>query len=100
EHWDYPVAFPPMRPETTIAVVLAARGDRQLHVAETEKYAHVTYFCNGGEEDSYEGEERCLVPSPQDVPTYDHKPEMSAPEAAGAFSARLGGGASRGPAVR
>ena len=82
EDWDYPVAFEEARPETTIAAVLAERGDRQLHVAETEKYAHVTYFFNGGEEDPYPGEERCLVPSPRDVPTYDLKPEMSAPEAA------------------
>ncbi len=88
EHWSYPVAFPPARPETTIAEVLANRGDRQLHVAETEKYAHVTYFFNGGEEDPYEGEERCLVPSPREVPTYDLKPEMSAAEAAGAFVSR------------
>jgi 2,3-bisphosphoglycerate-independent phosphoglycerate mutase len=88
EHWDYPVAFGPMHPETTIAAVLAARGDRQLHVAETEKYAHVTYFFNGGEEDPYPGEERCLVPSPQEVPTYDHKPEMSAPEAAAEFASK------------
>jgi 2,3-bisphosphoglycerate-independent phosphoglycerate mutase len=88
EHWTYPVAFPPMRPETTIAAVLAGRGDRQLHVAETEKYAHVTYFFNGGEEDRFEGEERCLVPSPRDVPTYDLKPEMSAPEVAASFASR------------
>jgi 2,3-bisphosphoglycerate-independent phosphoglycerate mutase len=88
EHWTYPVAFPPMRPETTIAAVLAGRGERQLHVAETEKYAHVTYFFNGGEEDLYEGEERCLVPSPRDVPTYDLEPEMSAPEVASSFAAR------------
>jgi 2,3-bisphosphoglycerate-independent phosphoglycerate mutase len=86
ERWSYPVAFPPARPQTTIAAVLAERRDRQLHVAETEKYAHVTYFFNGGEEDPYEGEERCLVPSPRDVPTYDRKPEMSAPEAAAAFA--------------
>ena len=78
EDWDYPVAFPPARPEVTLAAVLAERGIAQLHVAETEKYAHVTYFFNGGEEDAYEGEERCLVDSPRDVPTYDHKPEMSA----------------------
>ena len=74
EGWPYPVAFPPERPETTIAAVIAARGERQLHVAETEKYPHVTYFFNGGEERPYEGEERELVPSPRDVPTYDHKP--------------------------
>jgi 2,3-bisphosphoglycerate-independent phosphoglycerate mutase len=86
EHWSYPVAFAPARPETTIAGVLAARHDRQLHAAETEKYAHVTYFFNGGEEDQYDGEERRLVPSPRDVSTYDLKPEMSAPEAAREFA--------------
>jgi 2,3-bisphosphoglycerate-independent phosphoglycerate mutase len=65
--------------------VLAAQGASQLHVAETEKYAHVTYFFNGGEEAPLPGERRELVPSPRDVPTYDHKPQMSAPEAATAF---------------
>jgi 2,3-bisphosphoglycerate-independent phosphoglycerate mutase len=60
--------------------VLAQHGVRQLHAAETEKYAHVTYFFNGGEEDEHPGEDRMLVPSPRDVPSYDHKPEMSAPE--------------------
>jgi 2,3-bisphosphoglycerate-independent phosphoglycerate mutase len=85
EDWSYPVLFPPRRPAITIAQVLSDRGLRQLHVAETEKYPHVTYFFNGGEEDPYEGETRELVPSPRDVPTYDHKPEMSAREAAGAF---------------
>jgi 2,3-bisphosphoglycerate-independent phosphoglycerate mutase len=85
EGWPYPVAFPPERPQTTIAGVIADRGERQLHVAETEKYPHVTYFFNGGEETAYDGEERELVPSPRDVPTYDHKPQMSAPEAAQAF---------------
>ena len=88
EEWDYPVAFPPERPAETLASVLAARGVRQLHVAETEKYPHVTYFFNGGEEHAYDGEERCLVDSPRDVPTYDHKPEMSAPAAADAFVER------------
>jgi 2,3-bisphosphoglycerate-independent phosphoglycerate mutase len=90
EDWDYPVAFPPERPATTLASVLEARGLAQLHVAETEKYAHVTYFFNGGEEDSHEGEDRCLVDSPRDVPTYDHKPEMSAHGAAAAFVERWG----------
>jgi 2,3-bisphosphoglycerate-independent phosphoglycerate mutase len=85
EDWDYPVAFPPERPEMTLARLLSERGDAQLHVAETEKYPHVTYFFNGGEEDPYEGEVRELVDSPRDVPTYDHKPEMSAREAADAF---------------
>jgi 2,3-bisphosphoglycerate-independent phosphoglycerate mutase len=86
EDWDFPVAFPPERPATTLAATLAERGVAQLHVAETEKYAHVTYFFNGGEEHPYEGEERYLVDSPRDVPTYDHKPEMSAVAAADAFA--------------
>jgi 2,3-bisphosphoglycerate-independent phosphoglycerate mutase len=86
EGWPYPVAFPPARPATTLPVVVAERGIRQLHVAETEKYPHVTYFFGGGEEDPQPGERRELVPSPRDVPTYDHKPEMSAVEAARAFA--------------
>jgi 2,3-bisphosphoglycerate-independent phosphoglycerate mutase len=85
EDWDHPVAFPPERPAVTLASTLASRGLSQLHVAETEKYAHVTYFFNGGEEEPYEGEDRHLVDSPRDVPTYDHKPEMSAREATDAF---------------
>jgi 2,3-bisphosphoglycerate-independent phosphoglycerate mutase len=88
EGWPYPVAFPPQRPAATLSAVVAAAGARQLHVAETEKYAHVTYFFNGGEESPYAGEERELVASPRDVPTYDHEPEMSAREAADAFVAR------------
>ena len=86
EQWAYPAAFPPARPAMTMARLLAARGDRQLHVAETEKYPHVTYFFNGGEEEPYPGEVRELVDSPRDVPTYDHKPEMSAAGAAREFS--------------
>jgi 2,3-bisphosphoglycerate-independent phosphoglycerate mutase len=85
EGWPYPVAFPPSPPETTLARVLSQAGARQLHVAETEKYAHVTYFFNGGHEAEWEGEERHLVPSPRDVATYDEKPAMSAAEAADAF---------------
>ena len=85
EGWPYPVAFPPERPQTTISAVLAASGARQLHVAESEKYPHVTYFFNGGDEAPCRGERRELVASPRDVPTYDHKPEMSAREAAAAF---------------
>jgi 2,3-bisphosphoglycerate-independent phosphoglycerate mutase len=85
EDWEFPVAFLPERPKTTLASTLAERGIAQLHVAETEKYAHVTYFFNGGEEHPYKGEERYLVDSPRDVPTYDHKPEMSAEAAADAF---------------
>jgi 2,3-bisphosphoglycerate-independent phosphoglycerate mutase len=87
EGWPWPVAFPPHRPETTLTKVVAEAGLRQLHVAETEKYPHVTYFFGGGEEEPAAGERRELVPSPRDVPTYDHKPEMSAREAAGAFVA-------------
>jgi 2,3-bisphosphoglycerate-independent phosphoglycerate mutase len=83
--WPYPVAFPEQRPETTLAETIAASGGRQLHVAETEKYAHVTYFFNGGREQELAGEEHVLVESPRDVPTYDHKPEMSARAAADAF---------------
>jgi 2,3-bisphosphoglycerate-independent phosphoglycerate mutase len=85
EGWPYPVAFPPERPAVTLPELLSARGARQLHVAETEKYPHVTYFFAGGEEKPYAGERRELVPSPREVPTYDHKPQMSAPEAAAAF---------------
>jgi 2,3-bisphosphoglycerate-independent phosphoglycerate mutase len=85
EGWTHPVAFPPERPQVTLSGVLAEQKIRQLHVAETEKYPHVTYFFNGGEETPYAGERRELVPSPRDVPTYDHKPQMSAPEAADAF---------------
>jgi 2,3-bisphosphoglycerate-independent phosphoglycerate mutase len=85
EGWSYPVAFPPERPSVTLAGTIAATGARQLHVAETEKYAHVTYFFNGGVEAPQAGERRELAPSPRDVPTYDHKPEMSAAQAAAEF---------------
>jgi 2,3-bisphosphoglycerate-independent phosphoglycerate mutase len=73
-----PVALEEQKVRNTLAEVLAASGARQLHCAETEKYAHVTYFLNGGKEDEWEGETRVLVPSPRDVPSYDLKPEMSA----------------------
>ncbi len=68
EGWPYPVAFPPEHPSVTLSRVLADRARRQLHVAETEKYPHVTYFFNGGEEAPCDGERRELVPSPRDVP--------------------------------
>jgi len=90
--WPYPVAFPEQRPQTTLAETIAASGGRQLHVAETEKYAHVTYFFNGGREQELEGEEHCLVESARDVPTYDLKPEMSARAAADAFVEHWGAG--------
>jgi 2,3-bisphosphoglycerate-independent phosphoglycerate mutase len=85
EGWPYPIAFAPRRPAITLSHVIALSGARQLHVAETEKYPHVTYFFNGGEETPYSGERRELVASPRDVPTYDHKPQMSAREAVAAF---------------
>jgi 2,3-bisphosphoglycerate-independent phosphoglycerate mutase len=80
-----PAAFPPFSMARIVAEVLAENGKSTLRTAETEKYPHVTYFFNGGEEKPYAGEVRELVPSPRDVPTYDHKPEMSAREAADAF---------------
>jgi 2,3-bisphosphoglycerate-independent phosphoglycerate mutase len=80
-----PVAFVSQRPSVTLPSVVAATGGRQLHVAETEKYPHVTYFFGGGKEVPEEGEVRELVASPRDVPTYDHKPEMSATAATDAF---------------
>ncbi len=100
EGWKYPVAFRSDRPQVTIAEVIAQRGERQLHVAETEKYAHVTYFFNGGVEREHAGEQRCLVQSPRDVPTYDLKPEMSAAAAAGEFATRWRDGVERGDGFR
>ena len=87
-----PVAFGEQVVEHTLAETLATAGARQLHTAETEKYAHVTYFFNGGVEEPWPGEERILVPSPRDVPSYDHKPEMSARELASRFAAEIGSG--------
>ncbi len=82
DDFDFPVAFAEHVVEDTLAEVLAAHGVRQLHAAETEKYAHVTYFLDGGREEPFAREDRILVASPRDVPSYDHKPEMSAPELA------------------
>ncbi|MGH3009540.1 MAG: 2,3-bisphosphoglycerate-independent phosphoglycerate mutase [Gaiellaceae bacterium] len=76
----FPVAFPEQDIRGTLAEVLSEHGIGQLHAAETEKYAHVTYFLDGGREQPFEGEERILVDSPRDVPSYDQKPEMSAQE--------------------
>ena len=78
EDFPFPVVFDEQEVTGTLAEVLSEAGIRQLHAAETEKYAHVTYFFNGGEEREWEGETRILVPSPRDVPSYDLKPEMSA----------------------
>jgi 2,3-bisphosphoglycerate-independent phosphoglycerate mutase len=85
DHGERLVAFAPARPTVTLPRVIAARSGLQLHVAETEKYPHVTYFFGGGKERPEEGERRELVASPRDVPTYDLKPEMSAPAATEAF---------------
>jgi 2,3-bisphosphoglycerate-independent phosphoglycerate mutase len=73
-----PIAFPKETYPDIFPEVLARAGLKQFRCAETEKYAHVTYFFNGGREEPFEGEERCMIPSPKDVPTYDHKPEMAA----------------------
>jgi 2,3-bisphosphoglycerate-independent phosphoglycerate mutase len=86
---DVPVAFPEQDVQETLAEVLSDLGVRQLHVAETEKYAHVTYFFNGGREQEWAGETRILVPSPRDVASYDQKPEMSAREVTARFVEEL-----------
>jgi 2,3-bisphosphoglycerate-independent phosphoglycerate mutase len=90
--FDCPVAFEEQEVADTLAEVLAEHHVRQLHLAETEKYAHVTYFFNGGREDEWEGETRILVPSPKEVATYDQKPEMSAVEVTRRFEEAIGGG--------
>jgi 2,3-bisphosphoglycerate-independent phosphoglycerate mutase len=92
EDFVCPVAFPEQQVRNTIAEVLSDAGLRQLHAAETEKYAHVTYFFNGGDEREWPGETRVLVPSPRDVATYDQKPEMSADEVAERFADAIGDG--------
>jgi len=92
DDFDCPVVLEEQEVRNTIAEVLAREGARQLHCAETEKYAHVTYFLNGGREEEWPGETRILVPSPREVGTYDHKPEMSAPEVAARFAAEIGDG--------
>ncbi len=77
--FPYPILFSKEAPKNTLAEVISRAGLRQLHTAETEKYAHVTFFFNGGIEEPYIGESRVLIPSP-DVKTYDMQPQMSAPE--------------------
>ncbi|MBM7856105.1 2,3-bisphosphoglycerate-independent phosphoglycerate mutase [Desulfohalotomaculum tongense] len=86
-----PVAFPPAKHTNTLGQWLSKQGLKQLRLAETEKYAHVTFFFNGGVETPYPGEERKLIPSPK-VATYDLKPEMSAEEITAAFIEYLNGG--------
>ncbi len=89
ETFDLPMAFGPVHLDMILGEVVSQKGLRQLRIAETEKYAHVTYFFNGGEETPFESEDRCLIPSPRDVATYDQKPEMSAPQVADEVVARL-----------
>lgn len=84
-----PVAFPNTTPRNILGEILAAARIPQLRMAETEKYAHVTFFFNNGREEPFEGEDRMLVPSPRDVATYDHKPEMSAEPLTSALLAKL-----------
>ncbi|BEI79862.1 hypothetical protein CcaverHIS002_0103910 [Cutaneotrichosporon cavernicola] len=79
--WTIPVAFPPVSMDHVLAEWLSKQGVKQTHIAETEKYAHVTFFFNGGVEKQYSGEERVMIPSPK-VATYDKKPEMSVQEVA------------------
>ncbi len=80
ENFGLPVAFPSETYPDILAEVVSKAGMQQLRIAETEKYAHVTFFFNGGVEDAWPGEERVLIPSPKDVATYDQKPAMSALE--------------------
>ncbi|GAB6178239.1 2,3-bisphosphoglycerate-independent phosphoglycerate mutase [Desulfobaculum senezii] len=80
-----PVAFAPEGIADGLGEVVSRMGLKQLRIAETEKYAHVTYFFNGGREEPFDGEDRKLVPSPREVATYDEKPEMSAREVTDAF---------------
>jgi 2,3-bisphosphoglycerate-independent phosphoglycerate mutase len=80
ESFNYPVAYPVVPFKGIMGEVISEHGLTQLRIAETEKYAHVTFFFNGGEEKVFPGEERVLIPSPKEVPTYDLKPEMSAEE--------------------
>jgi 2,3-bisphosphoglycerate-independent phosphoglycerate mutase len=72
------VAFPPIAPKNTFGEVVSKLGLKQLRIAETEKYAHVTFFFNGGVEEPFDGEDRVLIPSPKEYPTYDLVPAMSA----------------------
>jgi 2,3-bisphosphoglycerate-independent phosphoglycerate mutase len=80
ENFSLPMAFEPVHMKNILGEIISKNKLRQLRIAETEKYAHVTYFFNGGREEPFEGEDRCLIPSPRDVSTYDQKPEMSAIE--------------------
>ena len=88
-----PVAFPPVELHKTLGEIASDHHLRQLRIAETEKYAHVTFFFNGGTETQYEGEDRCLIPSPKEFPTYDLIPQMSAIKVKDELIARMKSGA-------
>lgn len=90
ETYDCPAAFPPEELDDVLGKVVSEAGKTQLRLAETEKYPHVSFFFNGGLEEPFEGEERVLRQSPQDVKTYDEKPEMSAGEVTDVLMERLG----------
>jgi len=92
ETFRLPVAFPPVHLEGLLGEIFSREHLRQLRIAETEKYAHVTYFFNGGEEKAFRLEDRCMIPSPRDVATYDLKPEMSAVPVTDEVLARLKSG--------
>jgi len=92
EQFTLPIAYPPVHHENILGKVISEQGLAQLRIAETEKYAHVTYFFNGGEEEPFANEDRCLIPSPRDIPTYDYKPEMSAPTVTAEVLARIDAG--------
>ena len=89
---DLPVAFPPVELKNTLGEIASEHGLKQLRIAETEKYAHVTFFFNGGTETQYEGEDRCLIPSPKEFPTYDLIPQMSALKVKDELIARMKSG--------
>jgi len=86
--YTFPLAFAPQVMDNVLADWLSKQGIKQSHIAETEKYAHVTFFFNGGQEVQYEGEERDMIPSPK-VPTYDHQPTMSAMAVAEKMAERI-----------
>jgi 2,3-bisphosphoglycerate-independent phosphoglycerate mutase len=92
ETFGLPVAFPPANYPAILGEVVSKAGLQQLRIAETEKYAHVTFFFNGGNESPFAGEERVLIPSPQEVATYDQKPAMSAPQVTAEMLERVAGG--------
>jgi 2,3-bisphosphoglycerate-independent phosphoglycerate mutase len=89
ETYTCPAIFASENLDMVLGQVVAAAGKNQMRIAETEKYPHVTYFFNGGVELANEGEDRVIIPSPKDVPTYDFKPQMSAPQVTETVVAKL-----------